>query len=139
MLPNDPILALRAAQDTMAQRQYDAGQERLAATVRLVHGAKSTRTNRDGAHLFPRLIQYLPQAFRHGSIFRRATIVTIVLALSALVGASSASAPTVAARHQLARSPSTLLDATSSRRHLLAVDSAGAAGQQVAARRLVLS
>jgi hypothetical protein len=126
MLPNDPMLALRAAQDTMAQRQYESGQERLAATARLVGGPSSEADSH-------------PTHVVHGSIFRRATIVTIVLALSALVGASTTSAPAVAARHQLARSPSTLLDATSSRRHLLAVDSAGAAGQQVAARRLVLS
>lgn len=74
------------------------------------------------------------------SFIRPATaFVTVVLALSALVGAASASAPAVAARHQLAGSPSTLLDATSSRRHLLAVDSVSDVGQQVAARRLVLS
>lgn len=35
MLPNDPVLALRAAQDRMAQRQHEASQERLAATARL--------------------------------------------------------------------------------------------------------
>ena len=36
MLPIDPMVALRVAQDSMAQRQRESSPERLAATTRLV-------------------------------------------------------------------------------------------------------
>jgi hypothetical protein len=67
------------------------------------------------------------------------TFVTVVLAVSALVGTSSAAIPNLASRHMLARSPSSLLDNTAGRRLLLAIDSAGDAMQQEAVRARVLS
>jgi hypothetical protein len=79
MLPNDPMLALRSAQDTMAQRHYESAQQRLAAP-----GPSLKRSTRP-ATLF----------------------VTIVIAVSALFGATSAPVPTTAARRMLATSPTT--------------------------------
>ena len=67
------------------------------------------------------------------------TFVTVILAVTALVGTSSAAVPNVAARNMLARSPSSLLDATTGLRWLLAIDSASDRGPQEATRRRVLS
>ena len=71
MLPNDPTLALRAAQDTMAQRHHESGQERLAASARLVDKANPARSHHDPAHEFPRLIHFLTRALGLGSTFPR--------------------------------------------------------------------
>jgi thioredoxin-like negative regulator of GroEL len=91
MLPNDPMLALRSAQDTMAQRHYEAAQERLAA------------------HL-PRP----KRSIRPGTLF-----VTIVVALTAVFGAMSTPVPTTAAGRRLATSPSTSIDQAASRMRVL--------------------
>jgi hypothetical protein len=126
MLPNDPMLALRAAQDTMAQRQYASAQERLAATVRPVVRPNS-EADRHQTHLI------------RGSIFRRTTLVTVVLALSALVGAAAVSEPSVAARRVLATSPRTLVDLTSNRMRVVAIDPASDIERnQTTSRRVVL-
>lgn len=121
MLPNDPMLALREANATMAHRHHEASQERLGAHARLV-------TKPDPA-----------KASVVRSVIRPATLfVTVVLALTALIGASSASVPNVAAKRMLATSSSKLLDDTASRRRLLAIAPSGDVAQQQATRRRVL-
>ena len=91
MLPNDPMLALRSAQDKMIQRQYESAQERLASRA-----------------------PSLKRSIRPGTLF-----VTIVVAVTALFGATSAPVPTTAGRHMLATSPSTSLDRATSRMRTL--------------------
>ena len=128
MLPNDPMLALRAAQDTMAHRQYESSQERLAASARLAAKAHGASTDR------------LPKGFAVKSVVRPATaFVTLLLALSALIAASSASASDIASKRVVARSSNVVLDVTASRKRLLAMDRAGNIEQHQAAVRRLLS
>ena len=82
MLPNDPMLALRAAQDTMAHRQYESSQERLAATVRLVSKASPARSDRNSTPVFLRLAQRLGvwlegrRPGRHAAVDKRESAIT---------------------------------------------------------------
>jgi hypothetical protein len=71
MLPNDPLLALRAAHDTMARRQDESSQERLAASARLAGTLNRARSHHDPAHELPRLIQSRIRALSLGWTFRR--------------------------------------------------------------------
>lgn len=59
MFPNDPLLALRAAQYTMAQRQREASQERLAATGRLEARLDPGHSGRGSTAVFLRLARRL--------------------------------------------------------------------------------
>lgn len=67
-----------------------------------------------------------------------ATFVTVVIAASALFGASSAAVPNIAARHMVATSPGTSLDRTAGRR-LFAITPAGDVAQSQTARRRLVS
>ena len=55
MLPNDPLLALRAAQDTMAHRQRESSCERLAASNRVVAATDPGHSGRAPKDEFLRL------------------------------------------------------------------------------------
>ena len=59
MLPNDPLLALRAAQDTMAQRQRESSQERMAASTRLVARPDPGHSRRAPKRAFLSLVRRL--------------------------------------------------------------------------------
>ena len=73
------------------------------------------------------------------TIVRPATIFfTVVIALTALLGASAQAVSTTAGRHMVATAPRTLLDVTSSTKRMLAIESTIELGQQVAARQRVL-
>ena len=124
MFPNDPQLRLGEAQATIALRHRESAQERLAAEARLLAAADPST----------------PKETSVKKIIRPATAVfSVVLALSALLVLSTPPAPSSAARHMLARTPSLLLDVSASQRRMLAVDSAGHTGQQLAvARRVAL-
>ena len=73
------------------------------------------------------------------TLIRPTTVLfTVVLALSALLGAVAPSGPTSAGRHLLATSPRLLLNITSSNQRMLAIDSTIDLGQRVASSRRVL-
>jgi hypothetical protein len=82
MLPNDPLLALRQAKATMAERQYQSGQERLAATARVAaNGTANSRTRPRRA--FRSLVERLGAAlarrrhpFRHAADEEQGTAAT---------------------------------------------------------------
>ena len=101
MFPNDPMLRLHETHITMAERHHEASQERLASEARLVAKPDSVRTDSASSSVFPKHIQFLSLARSRRSIF----FVTIVLALSALLGASSSSVPNIAGARLLAASP----------------------------------
>src|SRR4029079_13399161 len=120
MLPNDPQLRLSEAHTTMALRHHESSQERLASEARLL-----SRADRE--------------AHRHSkgsamkTIVRPATFLfTVVVALTALLGASAQVAPTTAGSNVLAVSPRTLLDVASSTKRMLAIDSTIDLRQQLA-------
>jgi hypothetical protein len=82
MLPNDPMLALRAAQDSMAHRQYESSQERLAATVRLGATPNSALPDRNPTRGFQVLVHRLRawleghRPGRHAAADKRETAIT---------------------------------------------------------------
>jgi hypothetical protein len=126
MLPNDPQLRLSEAQATMAVRHHESSQERLAAEARLVAAAYPA----SGRHSKEKSMK---------TFIRPATVLfSVVIALSALLAAVAPSLPTTAGRHVIATSPRVLLEATSSTKRMLAIDSTIDLGQQVASRRRVL-
>jgi hypothetical protein len=79
MLPNDPMLALRAAQDTMATRQFESSQERLVATARL---AAAPNPDRNAMRGFAVLVQHVRawleghRPGRHAVTEKRETAIT---------------------------------------------------------------
>lgn len=79
MLPNDPMLALRAAQDTMAHRQYESAQERMAATVRQ---AAALDPDRNATRGYAVLVQHVRawleghRPGRHAAADKRETVGT---------------------------------------------------------------
>jgi hypothetical protein len=126
MLPNDPQLRLSEAHTTMALRHHESSQERLAAEARLVAAADPASHRRSKETAMKSLI-------------RPATVMfTVVIALSALLGAVGPSVPATAGRNMLATSPRALFVVTSSSERMLAIDSTSDMGQQMASRRRVL-
>jgi hypothetical protein len=59
MLPNDPLLALHQAKATMAERQHQSGQERLAAAGRFAAGAGTANSRGDPTRTFLKLVERL--------------------------------------------------------------------------------
>ena len=82
MLRNDPLLALRAAQDTMSHRQYESSQERLAGTVGLSATPSPARSDRNLTRRFPMLVQRLRawlqghRPGRHADVDERGAAIT---------------------------------------------------------------
>ena len=126
MLPNDPHLRLGEAHATMALRQHESSQERLAKEGRFVAAADPDSHRRSKESAMKTLVR--PATF----------FFTVVIALTALLGTAVQLAPTTAARHMLASSPRTLLDVTSSTKRMLAIESTINLGQQLASRQRVL-
>jgi hypothetical protein len=72
MLPNDPLLALRQAKATMAERQYQSGQERLAATSRIAANGGNANSRTRSRRAFRSLVERLGAALARRHPFRHA-------------------------------------------------------------------
>jgi hypothetical protein len=83
MLPNDPLLALRQAKATMAERQYQSGQERLAAAARVAANGGNANSQTRSRRAFRSLVERLGAAlarrrhpFRHAADEEQGTAAT---------------------------------------------------------------
>jgi hypothetical protein len=72
MLPNDPLLALRQAKATMAERQYQSGQERLAAAAGVAANGGNANSRTRSRRAFRSLVERLGAALARRHPFRHA-------------------------------------------------------------------